>query len=830
MSSLWGDEFTIEPTPKIAKKIIKKVKEPKTPKVVSTPKSVKSKSLNEKDILDIIVQEVYRILGRYEDSTQVIRDRKELHNYIDTAIRNGVIAIDTETNNTLQPVGCKLMGACIYTPGLKNVYIPVNHIDIDTRERLSNQLTEQDIFEEFTRLEENNTKCITHNGKFDYEVLKYTTGWQMPIYWDTMIGARILNENERASLKLQYIDKIDPTVEKYSIDHLFESIKYEIVSPELFALYAATDAYMTYKLYLYQVREFEKPDNAKLYNLFMNIEMPDVEVFAEMELAGVELSIPYSERLKVRYGKMLDDLQQKIDAEFKKYDKQIAEWRLTPEANYHPPKKDKPDEFDKSLSEKLQVPINISSPQQMAIFFYDILKMPVVDKKKPRGTGEDILEQFKLPICKLILEYRGLSKLISTYIDALPNAVNPVDGRVHTQYNQIGAGTGRVSSDSPNLQNIPSGNRELRMLFKASEGNVMVGADFSQQEPRLLCIYSGDEKMRQAYEEKKDLYATVAATVHHNNYWDNMEHYEDGSSNPEGKKRRSDIKSVVLGIMYGRGAPSVADQIGSTVEEAQKIINSFYDGFPRVKKWVQQTEEDAKQTGYVEDFWGRRRRLPDLLLSKYTIKLKEKTSGINFNPILHSKGLVTKSADPRIEKYTNLITKSKGRKEFNSIKAEADKDGVLVIDNGGFISQAERQCVNARIQGGAATMTKIAMRKIYDDTELRELGFKLLITVHDELIGECPQENAEKCADKLSYIMSNCIKEYTDMPFKCDAEIEHCWYFNTYSHDVEEEIHELCSKMSWDKVCEYMKEEHTECTEEELQELLDMGRNSLKIA
>ncbi len=415
----------------------------------------------------------------YEDSTQLITTREGLHKYIDTAISNGVIAIDTETNNSLQPVGCKLMGACIYTPGLKNVYIPINHINHNTGELLDNQLTEKDIYEEFSRLNDN-VKCITHNGKFDYEVLKYTTGWKMPIYWDTMIGARILDENERASLKLQYISKIDPTVEKYSIDHLFEGVEYAVVDPKLFALYAATDAYMTYKLYLYQVKEFEKPDNAKLYNLFMNIEMPDVEVFAEMELAGVELSLSYAERLKIKYGKMLDDLQKKIDIEFEKYNKQIEEWRLTPEANYHPPKASG-EGFDKSLSEKLQTPINTSSSLQMAIFFYDVLKMPVVDKKKPRGTGEDILTQFKLPICDLILEYRGLSKLISTYIDALPNAVNPVDGRVHCQYNQIGAGTGRVSSDNPNMQNIPSNNRELRMLFKAAEGNVMVGADFSLQ-------------------------------------------------------------------------------------------------------------------------------------------------------------------------------------------------------------------------------------------------------------------------------------------------------------------------------------------------------------
>lgn len=335
-------------------------------------------------------------------------------------------------------------------------------------------------------------------------------------------------------------------------------------------------------------------------------------------------------------------------------------------------------------------------------------------------------------------------------------------------------------------------------------------------------MMSHDEKMIEAYKQKKDLYATVACSVFNNTYWDNMESHEDGTPNPEGKKRRSFCKSILLGLMYGRGAPAIAEQTGSTVEEAQRIINNFYDSFPKVKKWIQSTESDAKETGYVEDFWGRRRRLPDLLLPKYTVKLKEKQTGVDFNPILYTKGIVTKQEDSRIVKYKNLLSTCKGRAEINSIKTNAEKDGVIVIDNGAFIAQAERQCVNARIQGGAATMTKIAMRKIYDDKELRDLGFKLLITVHDELIGECPAQNAEQAGDRLSYIMSNCIKEYTDMPFKCDAEIEACWYFNTYQHDMSEEIAELVKKNGQEKAFEIFRAEHTECTPDEAQELIDM--------
>lgn len=485
MGSLWGDEFVIEPTPKAAKKIIEKVKSPKA-KVEKSgnilPKAKVTKSVSISDVISSIRKSVFNILGRYEDATKVITSREDLHSYISFAITNGVIAVDTETNNTLQPVGCKLMGLCLYTPGLKNVYIPVNHVDLNTRCKLENQVSEQDIYEEMSRID-SSVKVIVHNGKFDYQVLKYTTGLRLPMYWDTIIAARLLNENERSNLKLQYKTHIDPTIEKYSIDYLFEDVPYELLDPALFALYAATDAYMTYQLYLYQEKEFNLPENRRLFTLFKDIEMPDVEVVAEMEYKGVELCVPYADRLKVKYGNMLSDIQQKIDDELLKYTSTIEEWRKTPEANHKEARKDKAGntvykqgkngqqiiEYSKSKSEQLPSLINVGSSTQLAILLYDVLKTPVVDKRSPRSTKEEILVQIDIPLCKLILEYRGLSKLISTYIDALPLAVNPIDGRIHTQYNQIGAGTGRVSSEQPNLQNIPSNNRELRMLFKASD-------------------------------------------------------------------------------------------------------------------------------------------------------------------------------------------------------------------------------------------------------------------------------------------------------------------------------------------------------------------------
>lgn len=470
MSSLWGEEFTIKETPKQAKKIIDKINKPKAVKTV-TEKTLKSKTLSIRDKLNFIYSEVDRILGKYKENTVVIRDKATLVDYFDEAIKNGEIAIDTETNNSLDPLTCVLMGPCIYTPGKKNAYIPMHHVD-SQGSLLENQLTENDFREQLDRL--NNTKIIMHNGKFDYQVIKCTCGGiELPIYWDTMIAAKILDENEkRAGLKYQYIDKIDSSQEKYDIEHLFEGIEYAVVDPEIFALYAATDAFMTYKLYKWQQEQFNKEENKNLMNIFMNVEMPVIQVTAEMELTGVCIDIEFSKRLSIKYHNMLSEVDNKIGLELNNYSDIITKWRNTEEANYHPTSKvkNKNGEFNtqKSKNEQLFDPPQVSSPTQLAILLYDVLNVGIIDSKYPRGTGEEILKKIKLPICDLILEKRGLEKLLNTYIDKLPECINPKTGRLHAHFNQLGAGTGRFSSSDPNLQNIPSHNNEIRMMFTSS--------------------------------------------------------------------------------------------------------------------------------------------------------------------------------------------------------------------------------------------------------------------------------------------------------------------------------------------------------------------------
>ena len=677
------------------------------------------------------------------------------------------------------------------------------------------QCTEEDVKYQLARVD--NLKTIYHNGKFDVEVLYFTCGIKLHIYWDTMIGARLLDENERASLKQQYISKIDPSIEKYSIEHLFEGVDYELFTPELFSLYAATDAFMTYKLYEWQLEKFESKGNERLYNLFRTVEMSVLPAVIDMELIGVCIDTKYCERLKKKYDKQLNKISAEISKELEKYQPEIAKWASTPEANQK--QKNKAGEYaGKSKLEQLDDPINIDSPTQFAILLYDILKAPIVDTKSARGTGEKILEKIlekrNIPLCKLILEKRGLKKLLSTYVEKMPLCISPRDNRLHAHFNQIGADTGRFSSSDPNLQNIPAHEDSIRMMFVASEGYTMVGSDYSQQEPRLLAWYSQDENMINAYKNGKDLYATIAADIYHNKYEDNLEHLPDGSTFKEGKERRSSVKGLLLGLLYGMGVSSLAERIGKSIEEAQSIIDRFFQSYPKVERWMADSRSFAKKEGYVEDIWGRRRRLKDIQLPKYQIEAPQ-----TFNPLLGSRGI--NDNDKRVSTYKEMLSKATNRKEVNNIKTKAQLEGIHIKDNQGFIAEAERQSVNARIQGGAATMSKKAMILVHADEELNSLGFRLLIVVHDELIGECPIENAEKVKERLSYVMRQAALPECEMPMKCDADSFDAWYEDVVTMNVRNEYEELIQKNhNPEEAFKILQEDRVELTENQLKEMI----------
>ena len=473
-----------------------------------------AKTLTLEEKLEVIRAKVLEVLGKQRKNVVVIKTKEAFEEYVSAAIKFGRVAVDTETNNSTDPSTCQLMGLCLYYEGGKQAYIPINHVNWRTGERLSWQLTEQDCKEQLQRFKDAGTFIVMHNGKFDYEVIKCTCDIEVVPDWDTMIGAHTINENEKMSLKWQYIDKIDPTQTKYDIESLF-IVPYKYVEPEIFALYAATDSLMTDKLYVYQVAILTAPGNERLYWLFTNIEMPIVKVAGDMELIGVCIDQDFGERLRLKFNQNLAEIDEQIDAELLALKKTIDLWRLDPannqQARQFEPKKSslsaaklqskfpyideatgKRYKLGKSLASQLGDPINLASPTQLAILFYDILKCPTVSKKSPRGTGKDELEALaerrpEIKLSGLILERRGIVKLISTYIDVLPAlARHWPDGRIRYKLNSVGTDTGRFSSggefkfldgDTPveisgfNSQNIPSrGDGKItRLLFEAKK-------------------------------------------------------------------------------------------------------------------------------------------------------------------------------------------------------------------------------------------------------------------------------------------------------------------------------------------------------------------------
>lgn len=442
INNLWGDEFAVEDVPAKTKEVIRKIKtEKKETTELSVEKAIRSKKLSIEDKLQVVEKKVFETLGKQRENVIVLSTKVELHDYLEKGLAFGRIAIDTETNNSLDPLTCKLMGLCLYVSGEKQAYIPVNHVDRETGLRLTDQLTEKDIEDELGYLISNKGNCVFvfHNGKFDYEVLKCTCNVEVPIDWDTMVGAKLLDENEQsAGLKWQYINKIDPEQSKYDIENLFEKLPYEVVDPGLFALYAATDAMMTDKLYEYQRRRFEEdPSLEGTYRVFKNIEIPLIPVVAKIELRGVAIDTEYDKRLSEKYQRLLTRLDEDIQAELQGYDDQLRDY------------------LARTPNTKIKSPLNLDSPIQLAEFLYDVLKLPQVNIKKPRGTGEEELtrlnEKTHLKLCSLILERRNVAKLLNTFVDKLPLMASPVDRRIHCEFNANRTVTGRFASKNPNL-------------------------------------------------------------------------------------------------------------------------------------------------------------------------------------------------------------------------------------------------------------------------------------------------------------------------------------------------------------------------------------------
>lgn len=666
-----------------------------------------------------VIQELVKS-GRLhaEGEVETIRTPERLKEYMDHCKQSGEYVLDVETTG-LDIYNDILVGICLYTPGETSAYVPFNHTDLQNV-RVADQMSEEQVRDIMLPcLQDQELRCINHNIKFDNKKLAWD--WKqiiVNIYWDTLIAGYVLNENEPHGLKPLYNKYIlhgKGSSEDYG--DLFEGIPFNYVPIEVATVYGANDGFKTYALYKFQAQylreDHPREDFRKMYYVFREVEMPLIPLCTDMEMRGVEIREDFAKELSEDFNKELVEVEAKCDAYVEQFKQYILDhnnlMRLT----------------------KGTCKINYSSPQQVAALFYDIFKLRSVSRKEPRGTGDKIIQKFLSTAKKKdtkksrefaeFLEnyqrFKEIKKLLGTYVDKIPQVKEPKINAVYTTYNQYGAKTGRFSSSDTvskiNLQNIPSKEKRIRKIFKARDGYKLVGGDFSQIEPRVLAFLSGDESMINAYKEGKDLYAIMGSQVYQLPYEDCREFYPDGTVNAEGKHRRTTMKSVLLGIMYERGATAIGEQFNKSAEWAQQLIDNFYKSFPKINQYRLKIENMAETYGYVTTITGRKRRLPDMQLE--------------------------------------------------------DKDDYRY-------QEAHRQSLNSVIQGSSADIMKLSMIAIYNDPRYKALDCHMIITVHDELIMEVPEDHIKEGAELLVGTMKRVGHSLIDLPMSVDAEVNDYWY------------------------------------------------------
>lgn len=512
-----------------------------------------------------------RALGKYKDKYQNIQDKEVLHDYITACIKNGYISIDTETEG-LDPLQNRIAGICPFTFGEKASYIPINHMSYITNEKLDNQLPIEFVCEEFKRLFDAHVDVDMFNATFDIRVLRKAGISNAYCTWDTSLASRLLNENEpKKNLKdLHNKYCLDGKGDAFRFDDLFKGIPFTLIPLNIAYLYASHDPDITSQLGEYQRpfltlgnEECEKRGLHDVAWVFHNIEMPIVDVVCNMEDNGIAFDFEYNEKLKDKYHTELKKREDNFHAVVEKeWGKEVDLYKQT------------------HTEHKLESPININSVNQLGTLLYEIMKceMPY-DKKEKKNkpkTDSESLKALDNNVSKAILGYRELSTIVSTFIDKLPECVNPNDNRIHCRFNQYGADTGRFSSNNPNLQNIPSHNKDIRKMFKASDGYVLMSSDFSQQEPKslsALCRQQGDNKLYDIFMSGKDLYSEIASKSFNVSYEECLEHFPKGTpikkigdkwyyatsydydkladgetdTYADGKERRTQAKSILLG-------------------------------------------------------------------------------------------------------------------------------------------------------------------------------------------------------------------------------------------------------------------------------------------
>ena len=547
-----------------------------------------------------------------------------------------------------------------------NVYIPISHTD---GEQLPLALIQKKIR---PILADERKDKLAHNAKFDLIVCRRHGLPLAGRFIDTMIGEFLLDPGSRSlglkALAIKYLGiEMTPIVDLIGKGR--NQTTMDTVAIGRVADYAAADVDMTWRIWEKIRPQLEKTG---LIKLFWDLEMPLIPVLADMEMHGVLLDAAY-------LNKMAGELRERLA--------QLAG----------------------EIYDYVGYEFNLNSTQQLSDALFGTLGLPAKGLKKTKSghysTAASVLESMRgaHPVIDLLLEYRQLTKLLSTYIEALPRMINPETGRIHTSFDQTGAETGRISSNNPNLQNIPVRSelgRRIRKAFIAPPQHYLLAADYSQVELRILAHISGDEHMLAAFAQGLDIHAATASKVY-------GVPLEDVTS-----QQRSVAKMMNFATSYGVSAYGLASRAGLSMEEARHFMDTYFQTYPGVKRYLAETIAKAREQGYVETLLGRRR----------------------YFPVLKSTARVSQQAR----------------------------------------AAAERAAINFPIQGSAADILKIAMREVH--RKLREQGFaaRMILQVHDELVLETPIAEMAHVVPLVVETMEAAYE--LKAPLRADPEFGENWY------------------------------------------------------
>ena len=509
------------------------------------------------------------------------------------------LCFDTETDSP-DPMEAKLVGISLSAKPEVAWYIPVN---------VEDALSQVEVMELLKPLFENaEIRKIAHNYKFDYLILKRAGFTIKGEIFDTMVAAYLIDANQR--LKMDTLAKTYLNYEPVPIEALIGKGKKQKSMADIpykeIANYACEDADITYRLYEQFIKELEEDE---LLNIANELEFPLIEVLGDMEEKGIKIDV-----------EMLNAFSEDLNSDIEKIEKEI---------------------FEKTGEE-----FNLNSPKQLGEVLFDKMEIPAGKKTKTGqySTSEAVLSEIanEYEVPAMVLDYRSLSKLKSTYVDALPKLVNPDTGRIHTDFNQTIAATGRLSSSNPNLQNIPirtKRGREIRKAFVPADGFKLLAADYSQVELRVIASMSGDENMIEAFKNGEDIHARTAKEIF------NLESIDDVSPN-----QRRKAKEVNFGIPYGVSAYGLASRLGISNSEGKDMIDQYFGRFPGIKTYIDDTIEFAKENGYVSTLMGRRRYIPDINSKNWNVRGFAERTAINM-PIQGTAADIIKLAMIRIHDY-----------------------------------------------------------------------------------------------------------------------------------------------------------------------------------